>query len=274
MKQYTVLVLGTFLIMNFGCKNQQNNSQEKEIIETEAVTLDANNENESISGGDNSRNALDWNGTYQGTLPCADCEGILTRLTLMKNGQFKLMTTYLGEDKRNLTDGTFYWDESGSNISLKTDQGEPQMYKVGENRLFLLDRDGNRITGDLADQYILTKNRSDENLENKKWILFEIFGKEFKPGEGNKEAFLYFDQELGRFSGSNSCNIVSGDYVLNEGSRISFGQANATLMSCPDMETADQFSKMMETVDNYSIADGILSLNKARMAPLAKFRIE
>ena len=30
----------------------------------------------------NSRNALDWAGTYEGVLPCADCPGIQTRLSL------------------------------------------------------------------------------------------------------------------------------------------------------------------------------------------------
>ena len=33
----------------------------------------------------NSQNALDWNGIYRGTLPGADCEGILTTITLQKD---------------------------------------------------------------------------------------------------------------------------------------------------------------------------------------------
>ena len=33
----------------------------------------------------NSRNSLDWNGVYKGVLPCADCEGIETVITLLND---------------------------------------------------------------------------------------------------------------------------------------------------------------------------------------------
>ena len=34
-----------------------------------------------------------------------------------------------------------------------------------------------------------------------------------------------------------------------------------------------EFLDMLARVDNYSLGDGTLSLNRARMAPLARFRI-
>jgi uncharacterized lipoprotein NlpE involved in copper resistance len=40
----------------------------------------------------NSRNALDWAGTYEGVLPCADCPGTKTRLTLNYDGSYRLIT--------------------------------------------------------------------------------------------------------------------------------------------------------------------------------------
>ena len=75
-------------------------------------------------------------------------------------------------------------------------------------------------------------------------------------------------------SGNNSCNVITGAYDLKEGNRISFDRVASTLMACPEMETADQFNEVLERTDNYTVADGILSLNKARMAPLARFREE
>src|SRR5690606_18798136 len=45
---------------------------------------------------DNSRNSLDWAGTYRGVLPCADCEGIETVITLAEDGSFREHTRYLG----------------------------------------------------------------------------------------------------------------------------------------------------------------------------------
>ncbi len=256
----------TFLMLaTGGCKPKKNAEQKAEDKEPPVEITDTHN----------SRNSLDWNGTYQGILPCADCEGIQTRLTLMNNGDFRRTLIYLGSEEASKSEsGTFEWDEGGFQITLHPRDGEPQKYQVGENRLFHLDRDGNRITGDLAEKYELVKNRADRALENKKWILTELMGKEIKVGEGNKEAFLYFDSELGRITGNNSCNLINGNYDLKEGNRITFGRIASTMMACPDMETGDRFNQVLEQVDNYAISDGMLSLNRARMAPLAKFRQE
>jgi uncharacterized lipoprotein NlpE involved in copper resistance len=40
----------------------------------------------------NSRISLDWAGTYEGVLPCADCPGTKTRLTLNQDGSYLLVT--------------------------------------------------------------------------------------------------------------------------------------------------------------------------------------
>ena len=43
------------------------------------------------------------------------------------------------------------------------------------------------------------------------------------------------------------------------------------MMACPDMETETQFYKVLEMVDNYYHNNDTLILNKAKMAPLARF---
>mgnify|MGYP001812320652 FL=1 len=45
-------------------------------------------------------------------------------------------------------------------------------------------------------------------------------------------------------------------------------------MACTDMQIADQLNQVLGRADKYTIADGVLSLNKAKMAPLARFRLE
>jgi hypothetical protein len=40
------------------------------------------------------------------------------------------------------------------------------------------------------------------------------------------------------------------------------------------METEKLFMELLEMADNYTMADNVLSLNKARMAPLARFKLE
>ncbi len=129
--------------------------------QTEEQTLDQFPETIEVplSSGDNSMNSLDWAGTYLGTLPCADCEGIETKLVLNQDGSYHYTTHYFGLNDALEHEylGKFTWDESGSVITLHGVDGIPGKYKVGENRIWHLDMDGNQITGALADQYILTK---------------------------------------------------------------------------------------------------------------------
>lgn len=110
--------------------------------------------------GDNSMNSVDWPGTYFATLPCGHCEGIETWVTLRSNGSFELKTHHMGlnDDREEIFTGKFSWDDSGSVVTLNgLIGGAPGKYKVGENRIWHLDKDGNQIKGDLADRYILTK---------------------------------------------------------------------------------------------------------------------
>lgn len=113
-----------------------------------------------LPAADNSYNALDWPGTYSGTLPCADCEGIETTISLSKSLQYTKTTKYLGKknDKLFKVEGTFSWNKEGSIITLKGIEDAPAQYLVGENNLFQLDKNGNRITGGSAIKYQLRKN--------------------------------------------------------------------------------------------------------------------
>jgi uncharacterized lipoprotein NlpE involved in copper resistance len=92
--------------------------------------------------GHNSRNSLDWAGTYEGVLPCADCPGIKTRLVLNSDGRFDLSTQYLERQVAPQTaSGRFNWNSAGSTITLDA-AGWGQQYRVGEGRLLQLNRDG------------------------------------------------------------------------------------------------------------------------------------
>jgi heat shock protein HslJ len=221
-----------------------------------------------------SNNSLDWQGVYKGVLPCADCEGIETRITLKKDGTFQRTMKYLGKDDKVFSDeGKIVWDNSGNKITLKAENAE-QLYQVGENVLFHLDKEGNRITGNLAENYKLMKNKMDPKLEDKKWILTELRGKPLESTNAKQKGYIQFSMETGRFSGNNTCNNFFGQYELMEGNRIKFGKAGTTLMACPDMETQRIFMEVLEMADNYTITDNELMLNKARMAPLARFRLD
>ncbi|MCF1751744.1 copper resistance protein NlpE N-terminal domain-containing protein [Mariniradius sediminis] len=246
----------------FACKSEKTS----DVAETTAIAAST------IPDTHNSQNSLDWNGVYQGVVPCADCEGIETRITLKSDGTFLRSLKYLGKDPNAFFDqGNLTWDTSGSKIRLTGENGETQMYQVGENVLFHLDKEGNRITGDLADNYKLIKNPTDPRIEGKKWVLVELRGKPVVQKEGSREGFIQFDMETSSASGNSTCNGFSGGYELKGQNQITFGNIAGTMMACPDMETEQAFYDVLKQTDNYSVADTIMTLNKAKMAPLAKF---
>jgi uncharacterized lipoprotein NlpE involved in copper resistance len=113
-----------------------------------------------IPTADNSYNSIEWEGEYKGVIPCADCEGIEVSLTLNDDLTYRMSQTYIGKGGEPvLLEGSFKWDEEGSNITLDgiREGAQPNKYKVGEYRLFQLDMNGEVIDGELADKYILEK---------------------------------------------------------------------------------------------------------------------
>ncbi|MDR1653963.1 MAG: copper resistance protein NlpE [Prevotellaceae bacterium] len=109
----------------------------------------------------NSRNSINWQGTYTGTLPCADCTGIQTAITL-SDSTYVLETVYLGKSKKVFRESAkFFWDADGSKITLaNADNAAPinRQYIVGEGTLTQLDNEGNSVEGEHAEMYILHKN--------------------------------------------------------------------------------------------------------------------
>lgn len=115
------------------------------------------------------------------------------------------------------------------------------------------------------------KTTATTSLEGTKWKLVELRGKPVSQTQMGKDVYLQLDQKDHRISGFSGCNGFGGTYALKEGNRIELSQMMGTLMACPDLETETAFLEVLRTVDNYNHNGKTLQLNKARMAPLAKF---
>lgn len=145
MKRYfLILIAGIFLV---GCsgnrKNQNSTSEENRTAVPDMHT---------------SQIALDFWGIYKGVVPCADCEGIETIIELKADETFEVQTVYLGKSDEVFTySGHYHWNDDGRSIHLHGIENGPSNYFVGENHLIQLDMEGNRITGDLAEKYLLQK---------------------------------------------------------------------------------------------------------------------
>lgn len=228
--------------------------------------------------GHSSRDALDWAGTYVGTLPCADCAGIHTTLTLTQDRTYALTTRYEGRENATFErQGSFSWSPDGSTVTLDNAEDGPAAYKVGENMLWHLDMDGGVISGELADNYVLRKqiakapDLTGRCILDIRWKLVELHGKPVAAGEGARAPFILLSSRDGRFTGFGGCNAASGAFELKIGNRIRFTDMASTLMACPDMDTEREFFEVLDLADNFACDGETLFLHKARMAPLARF---
>ena len=102
----------------------------------------------------NAETSLDYRGTYKGVLPAADCPGIETTLTLRPDGMYDLHMRYLERDAHYDASGAY--TVRGNLLTLES-SGDTTRYQVEENRVRMLDGDGQPIDGPLADHYVLRK---------------------------------------------------------------------------------------------------------------------
>jgi len=242
------------------CNQSSTNTEEN----TQATSDTLNAEPMAQNIADNSKNSLDWSGTYVGSLPCADCEGIDATVEINQDNTFKTNLVYKGKKSKPFTEsGTFTWNEEGSKIYCVAGS-DTSVYLVGENQLIQLDKEGNRIIGPLADNYIFKKKGTNETsalpITGTKWILEEINNTKPKAAEDNKPMFLELDAAKNRFIASMGCNTIFGGYELTENNTIKFGEGASTMMACPNMETEATFGKLLPTISTYQLAENKLSL--------------
>ena len=216
----------------------------------------------------NSRNSLDWEGTYVGILPCGDCEGIKTTVSLFYDGTYNRTLEYLGKNGSPFKEnGKFEWNSEGSTITLM-DDAQKQQYKVGENQLFHLDNNGAQIKGNLSDKYILIKaddikEAIDFGFENKKWRLINFMGKEVK--ENENEYYIIFNSKEKKLNTKVGCNVMNASYELSKELNLKIKPIMSTMMACPENSIEDDFKSNLETVNNVTTNGKLLHLNRARM---------
>lgn len=215
-----------------------------------------------------SRSSVDWAGSYQGVIPCADCEGIRTIVQLNQDHTYQLYQKYLGKDADpQSTVSTFSWSSDGRSIVLKA--GKNAYYlQVGENRLFWLDQKKKRIKGTLENHYILRKYEND--VTEKYWKLKELSGIPVTV-TGNREAHFILKQD-NKFIGNGGCNAISGTYELKRPGVISFARVASTEMACAALKTEHKFVEVLQQTNAYSLLDDTLYLKKG-IDTLARFEV-
>ncbi|NKI34760.1 META domain-containing protein [Wenzhouxiangella sp. XN79A] len=223
---------------------------------------------------DSSRLSLDWSGTYSGIEPCPDCPDTAVTVTLSDDGRFERTLRPLSDSPvPDIHRGRFEWNDRGSAVTLIPDDGDPAYYQVGEHRLFLLDGQGERVVTESGANVVLDQHLGDPRIEGRRWRLVELGGAPVDAEGLRERPYFELDPEDDRVHGNASCNMFNGAYAIRSGQRITFGPNLAmTMMACPDMAVEDRFTDVLTSADSFSVgANGALTLNRARMAPLARF---
>ena len=200
----------------------------------------------------NSRNAVDWAGTYEGVTPCADCPGIRMRLSLEPDGRFALSTQYLDRQPAAQTvRGPFTWNDAGDTVTLEGEGGGRQ-FRVGEGRLLLLDRDGGAPSWSAPNRVLTRQPAADagtsapkppagkadaslaQTLRDHRWTLQTAIGADGKPLDAllvpGHPFMIHLDGE--RIGIQGGCNQMSGSWRLNPGNQLKVGPLASTMKAC------------------------------------------
>ncbi|MBE8714723.1 copper resistance protein NlpE [Sphingobacterium hungaricum] len=130
-----LIVISLLLFTFTGCLNNKSNVNQKDAYE------------------DNAFKTVNLIGTYEGSLPCADCDAITTLLTLNQDKTYIMTYVYSGKSAETFEKKGNWKVDKGILIL----DGEDYFYKIGNNFITQLDLSGKEISGPLAEKYQLKK---------------------------------------------------------------------------------------------------------------------
>ncbi len=112
--------------------------------------------------------SLEFRGVFYGFLPCNDCNGIKTTLSLKQKNNYLLVTQPARESSREYYEkGKYSWNDENHTVVLTPRKGSTtrQYHIEDEGTLVQLGSGGARMTGDEADRYILRRSDTVKSRE-------------------------------------------------------------------------------------------------------------
>ncbi len=158
----------------FACQTKQTGESttadsalaDQTAAELDAIKPDTLNEPAAVSASSSASptpgqadRVAQWTGTYSGTLPCADCSGIKTSLSLNTDGNYSMNQTYLGKGDAQAKESKGQWTPSEDGTRIELDFNKPServTFRQAEGKTIkMMGRDGQEISSKL--NYSLTK---------------------------------------------------------------------------------------------------------------------
>jgi heat shock protein HslJ len=217
---------------------------------------------------ESAQSSIDWPGTYVGTLPCADCQGVRTLVRLKGNNQYQISETHLGKSKKPIVDtGKIIWLKDGTRITLS--HKPTYFFMVSKSGLLRLNAKAEAIPGPNNSAYLLKKSQSE--FTEKYWKLMEVNGERLDRSELTKDPYITFSEDSATVRGFGGCNSFGGKFKLSDNRVLKFSAMHATLMACPALQQESKYMQALEHVEYYQIFKDTLILQDPGMRPLAKF---
>jgi len=228
--RYVLLVLVAACVV--ACNNNTTADRPTTVAASDAPVVDMHN----------SRNSLDWSGTYEGVLPCEDCAGVHTRLTLDQDSTFEIVTRRLLRDAvPSAGRGQFEWQADGKTIVLDA-AGEERRFAVGEGRLVLRQAEeaghdpGAVLLQLFADERGAGQSPA-EQLQDHRWTLVDA-----TDAANNRIDALFPDPERAfrfnfaesRLHAQGGCNGVRGGFRIGADGKLEVTGMMSTRMACPE----------------------------------------
>lgn len=94
-------------------------------------------------------------GTYQGTLPCADCPGMDYQISLFDDHTFTELISYQGRGQGIAFTEKGTWQQINDSIVSIKKKTDSSSFLSSDSKLLVLDKQGKRIEGALASNYVL-----------------------------------------------------------------------------------------------------------------------
>jgi heat shock protein HslJ len=113
-------------------------------------------------------------------------------------------------------------------------------------------------------------HKEQATIEGKRWLLTELMGQEIK-SDHSQQVYFRIDPATRKVEGFAGCNRFFGEVQLTAEGRIRFANMGATQMACDRLDLERRLLDVLEQADNFTLGNGVLALNKARMASLARF---
>jgi heat shock protein HslJ len=217
----------------------------------------------------NSSPLVNWQGTYYGIRPCADCPGIATTLILKPGNRYVLITLFLESDaKPDSINGKFVWNGNVMVLNGLDPKYEPTQYKFEKNQVKQLNLKGKEIHGSLAAYYILHK-MGNTAIEDKRWKLISFKGQSVSGTE--QTHYLIFHSKEATIESKVGCNQLINPYALSHSLSLKVKSGISTMMACPDQQFETLFSTTLLQATQLVLAGNKLMLTTSGKQTLAVF---